>query len=373
MAKILLIASKDYNFYNFRSEMILKLHELGHEVILSCPPGDKIKYFTDRGCKFEPHEMDRRGTNVFNDLKLIIAYYKLFRKVKPDVLLAYTGKSSAYGGLVARVLGIPRIINNAGLLDTKYYNFAVKLVLDILYKIAFPKAACLMFQNSQERDYINSVIGKGTHYRDLPGSGVNLNDFVFTPYPSESGSIIFNYVGRLVSIKGIGEYLDCAEQIKAKYPNTRFRIFGDYDDEIYRQRVDELQKKGIVEYCGVQMNMRPFIAEAHAVIHASYYEGMTNVVLDHGAMGRPSIGSDIPGVRDGITDGVTGYVFPLRNVDALVAAVEKFILLPYEDKVKMGKAARQKMEKEFDRNIVTNIYIEEIYKILTANKKHSHV
>lgn len=367
MAKILLIASKDYNFFNFRSEMILKLHVLGHEVILSCPPGEKIKYFTDRGCLFEPHEMDRRGTSIFNDLKLIITYFKLFRKVKPDVLLAYTGKSSAYGGFVARLLGIPRIINNAGLLDTTYYNFAVKFVLDSFYKLGFSKAACLMFQNSQERDYINSVIGNNTHYRDLPGSGVNLNDFVFTPYPSESVPITFNYVGRLVSIKGIGEYLDCAARIKAKYPNTRFRIFGDYDDEVYRQRVDELQKQGVVEYCGVQKNMRPYIAEAHAAIHASYYEGMTNVVLEHGAMGRPAIGSDIPGVREGITDGVTGYVFPLRNVDALVAAVEKFILLPYEEKVEMSNAARRKMEREFDRNIVTNIYIEEINKIVEKN------
>lgn len=368
MAKILLIASKDYNFYNFRSEMILRLKDLGHDVVLSCPVGNKIKYFTDNGCRFIPHDMDRRGTSVLNDLRLLKSYYNIFKSEKPDILLTYTSKSSTYGGLIARLLGIPRIINNAGLLDTRYYNRIVKIVLDILYKLGFSKATCLMFQNSQERDYILNIVGKNSHYRNLPGSGVNLLDFNYQEYPSSSEPITFNYVGRLVSIKGIEEFLECAEYIKRKYPNTRFRIFGDYDDDVYRQRVNELEQKGVVEYCGVQMNMKPFLMQAHAAIHASYYEGMTNVVLEHGAIGRPSIGSDIAGVREGISNGKTGYVFPVKDVNALISAVEKFILLPHEEKVAMGRSAREKMEREFDRNIVTNIYLEEINKILSKKK-----
>ena len=110
--------------------------------------------------------------------------------------------------------------------------------------------------------------------------------------------------------------------------------------------------------------MKPYIETAHAVIHPSYYEGMTNVVLEHSAMGRPCIGSDIPGVRDGIDDGKTGFLFEVKNVNSMVAAIKKFIELPYEDKVKMGKAAREKMEREFDREIVSNIYVEEIGRIL---------
>lgn len=365
MAKILLIASKDYNFYNFRSEMILKLHDLGHEVVLSCPFGDKINYFTERGCRFIPHNMDRRGTNILNDAKLVWTYFKLFRKENPDILLTYTGKSSVYGGLVARVLHIPRIINNAGLLNTKYYGFIVKLALNMLYRLGFSHANCMMYQNAQERDYINSIISD-VHYRELPGSGVNLNMFNYAEYPSKTEPVIFNYVGRLVRIKGIEEYLKCAERIKEKYPNTKFRIFGDYDDDIYRQRVEELEKKGIVEYCGVKMDMKPFIASAYAAIHPSYYEGMTNVVLEHSAMGRPCLGSNIPGVADGIDDGKTGFLFNVGDVDSLVDAVEKFLSLSYEEKVNMGKNARKKMEKDFDRNIVTNIYIEEIDRIINS-------
>ena len=112
------------------------------------------------------------------------------------------------------------------------------------------------------------------------------------------------------------------------------------------------------------MDMKLFIAKSHAVIHSSYYEGVTNVILEHAAMGRPAIASDIPGCREPINHGESGYTFELKNVDDLVNMVETFILLPHEDKVKMGRAARKKMEREFDRNIVTNIYIEEINRIL---------
>lgn len=368
MAKIVLISSKDNNFYNFRSEVILKLHELGHEVVLVCPYGKKIDFFTERGCRFVPLEMDRRGTSFFNDFKLIMGYRRIFKDEKPDVVLAYTGKSSAYGGLVCRWLNIPCIINNAGLVDAKYYSFLVGLVLETLYRVGFKKAACMMYQNTQERDYLNKVLKNKVHYRDIPGSGVNVSQFIYQEYPATDDEIYFNFVGRVVFIKGIDEYLACAERIKAKYPHSHFRIYGDYDDEIYRSRIEELQKKGIVEYEGVKLDMKPHIASAHADIHPSYYEGMTNVVLEHSASGRPCIGSDVPGVRDGIDNGKSGYTFPVRDVDAMVAAVEKFILLPHEEKVAMGKAAREKMEREFDRNIVTNIYIEEIEKILSKKK-----
>ena len=222
----------------------------------------------------------------------------------------------------------------------------------------------MMYQNSRERDVLNKILKNKVPYRDIPGSGVNLSDFEYKEYPSKDQPITFNYVGRLVRIKGIREFLDCAEAIKAKYPNTRFRIFGDYDEDIYKKRVSELEEKGVVEYCGVQMDMKPFIEEAHAAIHASYYEGMTNVVLEHAAMGRPSIGSEIPGIKEGIVDGESGYLFPLKNVNALINAVESFIKLSYVQKMEMGKAAREKMEKEFDRNIVTKIYLEEIDRVL---------
>lgn len=362
MKKIMLISPKDNNFYNFRSELILKLKKEGFEVVLVCPYGKKINFFIERGCKFIDIDIDRRGTSIFNDLELMNKYTKVLKKEKPDVVLTYTTKCSIYGGIVCRFLSIPYIVNNAGLIETN--NKVFGLFLKILYKLGFSGASCIMYQNKKERDVINQIVSNKVKYRDIPGSGVNLDEFTYEKYPENDDVIIFNYVARIVSIKGIEEFLDCAEIINSKYKNTRFIIYGDYDEERYRIRINDLEKKGIIKYGGVQMDMKPYIKIAHAVIHPSYYEGMTNVVLEHSAMGRVCIGSNIPGVSDGIDDEKTGFLFEVKNVESMVQCVEKFIELSHEKKVLMGKNARDKMEKEFDRNIVTNIYINEIKKVI---------
>lgn len=361
MSKIMLISPKDNNFYNFRSELILKLYDSGNEVVLVCPYGKKMDYFTERGCRFIDISMDRRGTSVFNDLKLVKAYKELLTKEKPDIVLTYTSKPSIYAGYVCGRMKIPYIVNNAGLMET---TGVFDVFMKLLYRIGWSKASCMMYQNTRERDVINKLLGKKTHYRDIPGSGVNINQFEFKGYPANDKVITFNYVARIVKIKGIDELLECATRIKEKHSNVRFILYGDYDDDEYRVKVEKLQKSGIVEYGGIQLDMKPCIEAAHAVIHPSYYEGMTNVVLEHSSMGRPCIGSNIHGVKEGIDDGKTGFLFELKNVDSMVEAVEKFLKLSHEEKVEMGKAARSKMENEFNRDIVTNIYLEEIKKVL---------
>lgn len=361
MSKIMLISPKDNNFYNFRSELILKLYDIGHEVILVCPYGKKIDYFIKRGCRFVDISMDRRGTSIINDLKLVKAYRQLLKIEKPDVVLTYTSKPSIYAGLVCGIMKIPYIVNNAGLMET---SGLFDIFMKLLYKIGWSKASCMMYQNTQERDVIQKLVGKKMHYRDIPGSGVNIEAFPFAEYPKNDEIVTFNYVARIVKIKGIDELLECARRIKEKYSNVRFVLYGDYDDEHYFTKVERLQEEGIVEYGGVQLDMKPCICAAHAVIHPSYYEGMTNVVLEHSSMGRPCIGSNIPGVKEGIDNGKTGFLFEVKNVNSMVEAVERFLLLTHEEKVAMGRAARIKMENEFKREIVTDIYIEEINKII---------
>lgn len=345
--------------------MILKLVELGHEITLVCPYGKKIDYFTERGCSFVDADLDRRGKNAFKDAKLIAKYYGILKEIRPDVVLTYTTKSSVYGGMCCKWLKIPYIVNNAGLVENNHS--LLERILKMLYKVGFKAASCMMYQNSRERDYVNSLLKNKVHYRDIPGSGVNLNVFTYQDYPKSDDVIRFNYVARIVGFKGIDELIACAERIKEKYPKAEFVLYGDYDDDNYRQRIAQLEDQGIVKYGGIQLDMKPFIAKAHAVIHPSYYEGMTNVILEHGAMGRPAIASDIPGCKESIDNDVSGYTFEVKNVDALVRAVENFINLPHVEKEKMGKAARDKMEREFDRNIVTDIYIEEINKILNRH------
>ena len=365
MSKILLISNKDNNFYNFRSELILKLVEQGHDVTLMCPYGKKIDYFLERNCGFIGVDVDRRGKSFLKDFRLLRNYVKQIKKEKPDIVLLYTTKCCVYGGMACRHLKVPYIVNNAGLIESNNSHSPLQMLLRWLYKIGFSKASCLMFQNTRERDYITGLIKKSVHYRDIPGSGVNLDYFTYRDYPSSDDIVTFNFVGRIVSIKGIKEFLDCAEIIKKEHRNTRFVIYGEYDEEVYKDRINRLESQGVVEYGGVVMDMRPCIEAAHVAIHPSYYEGMTNVVLEHSAMGRPCLGSDIPGVKEGIENGKTGFLFEVKSITSMVDAVKQFLSLSHEEKKQMGIEARRKMEREFDRNIITEAYLEEIQRILS--------
>lgn len=365
MKTVLFLANKDNVLYNFRKEVILAVKSAGYRVILSCPYGKKIDYFISNGCEYIDIKIDRRGKNIIADLKLLNHYDKLFKQVKPDIVLTYTSKPSIYGGMICEKQKIPYIVNNAGLMETKGF---LAFVLRCLYYVGWRGAACIMYQNTRERDYVNKILHNKVCYKLIPGSGVNLDEFIYKNYPSNSDVVIFNFVARIVKMKGIEEYLEVAKRIKKKYSNIEFRIFGDFDDESYKDIIFELEKQNIVKYFGVQNNMNPYIEEAHAVIHPSYYEGMTNVVLEHSAVGRPCIGSDIPGIREGIEDGVTGYLFKLRDIDSMEEAIEKFLAMSNSEKELMGKKARNKMEREFNRKNVVNIYLSEIKRLLEKEK-----
>lgn len=366
MSKVVLIGPIIQNLILFRAELIAELQKTGYKLIIitsgnseNILPGDNIKIINV--------SIDRRGTSIFNDLKLCYNYYKIIKQEKPDVVLTYTTKCSVYGGLACTLGKIPYIINNSGLYNKEDFSKIMWFVLKFLYKTGYSHTACMMYQNHYERDELNRILNHKVKYIDIPGSGVSLDKYKYTPYPLDNQGIIFNYVARIVNIKGINEYLACAKIIKSKYPQTVFRIFGSYDDDSYKQLVEDYVKNGYVKYYGPQSKMLPYVESCHAVIHPSYYEGMTNVVLEHSAVGRVCIASDIPGCREGIEDGVTGYLFEKKNVNQLVAAVEKFILLPLEEKAKMGRKARRKMEREFDRKIVTETYVKEIEKICRNN------
>lgn len=364
MKTVLFLANKDNVLYNFRKEVVMAVKNAGYRVVLCSPYGKKIDYFIERNCEFIDISMDRRGTNIFNDFKLIRSYKRIIKKVKPDIVLTYTSKPSIYGGYICGKCKIPYIVNNAGLMETEGMLAAI---LRILYRVGWSNASCMMYQNIREKEVVNPILKNKVRYRIIPGSGVNLEEFTYRKYPADDDVIIFNYVARIVKMKGIEEYLECAKKIKLKFPNTEFRIFGDFDDDKYREQISNLEKENIVKYYGVQFDMKPYIEEAHAVIHPSYYEGMTNVVLEHGAVGRPSIGSDIPGVREEIEDGRTGFLFKVKDVDSMVLSVESFLKLSHDEKVLMGINARKKMESCFNRDIVIDIYMEEIKNVLYNN------
>ena len=160
--------------------------------------------------------------------------------------------------------------------------------------------------------------------------------------------------------KGIEEYIEVAEKITKDYPFTEFYILGRFEEEKYKDII--LNNKNLkIRYLGVSDDVRNEIKEIDCIIHPTFYpEGMSNVLLEGAAMGKPLIASNIPGCKEIIEEGINGYLFEPRNIKQLKEKVEKFLSLDNEYKKKMGLAGRSKVIKEFNRRIVIDAYLEEI-------------
>ena len=270
-----------------------------------------------------------------------------------------TIKPNIYGGIACRLLKTPYISNITGLGTALENKGLLQKIIVHLYKISLRKAKCVFFQNTENQQFFidnNISVGKG---RLIPGSGVNLEHFQVLDYPA-SDTIEFVFISRIMKEKGIEQYLEAAEYIKNKYPNTRFHICG-FCEEDYQDILEEMQSKGIIVYQGVLDDVREILKITHCTVHPTYYpEGMSNVLLESAACGRPVITTDRSGCREIVDDGVNGYLAKPKDTLDLIKKIEQFIALDFDKKKKMGLAGRKKVEKEFDRQIVVNAYMEEI-------------
>lgn len=361
--RIMILANNDVGLYKFRKELIEKLLE-EHQVFICLPYGEYVENLVEMGCNFLPaKKLDRRGMNPFKDISLLKYYIGVLKECNPNVAFNYTAKPNIYGGIACRILGIKYIANITGLGTAVENGGLLQRLLISLYKIGLKKATMVFFQNQKNQDFMLSKnIIKGS-YDLLPGSGVNLKEHPFEVYPSKLDSYKFLFIGRIMKDKGIDEYLECAKKIKNKYPCTEFNIVGPYDDDKYENIIKEYQEKGIINYFGEQNNVHEFIKQHGAIIHPSYHEGLSNVLLEAAASGRPVIASNISGCKETFDNGTTGFGFESKNLDSLIEKVTEFIELPYEDKIIMGKRARQKIENEFDRRSVIIKYMNVVNEI----------
>lgn len=365
MKKVLMLANHELGIYKFRRELIEKMIKEGYEVYISLPYGPKVEYLKKIGCKFIDTNINRRNTNPIEDIKLFIDYIKILNKVKPDMVLTYTIKPNLYGGIACRLKKIPYICNVTGL-GSGYLNSGIIYnVIHILSKLSFRKANKVFFQNIIDMELLIKQKVVNENYELLPGSGVNLNDYKILPYPLEDKPIHFNFIARVMKDKGIDEYLEAAKIIKEDYKNTVFNVIGSIEEPYYKDILEDYEKKGIIRYHGFQNDLTQFIQQSSCTINPSYTEGMSNVLLESAASGRPIIASNIPGCREIIKEDKTGYTFRVKDTEDLVYKIKKFINLTYKDKVKMGIEGRYKVEQEFDRQIVVDTYLYEINNIIT--------
>lgn len=359
MKRILFLVNHDVVIYNFRLEIVERFINDGHEVHISSPYGERIDDLKALGAIYHEIKMERHGMNPKAELRILNYYKKLMKEIKPDICLGFTIKPNIYGAIAARKLHIPFVANITGL-GTAVENPGLSQKISILlYRYAFQSVQRVFFQNEENKKFFDDhglAKGKGMI---IPGSGVNLDRYPYREYP-EDGVIKFALISRIMKEKGIDQYLDAAEAMQGR--NVEFHVCGFCEPE-YEGRLQEDDKKGIVQYHGMIRDVTGFMGQMHCVIHPTYYpEGISNVLLEACATGRPIITTNRSGCREVVDDGVNGYMVECKSSEGLIAAVEKFLTLNWDEKKAMGEKARNKVEKEFDRQIVVEKYVNEVNK-----------
>lgn len=364
MGKVLILANSSAGLFDFRNELLLRLIAQGNEIVISLPDDVHNDEFEKEGCRVVHTDINRRGVNLLQDISLYREYKRLIKKENPQVVLSYTIKPNVYGGYACRKLGVPYLATITGLGSTFEKGGLLLKLIVVMYRVALKGCSCLVFQNEANRKIFEKYGIKAKKHITVSGSGVNLDKHFYEEYPGHKDDITrFLYVGRVMKEKGMDEYLYAAGKMKERYGDkVTFSVIGYYDGD-YEEIMKAAEEKGYMKRIPFQKDIHPYMREADAIVHPSYHEGMSNVLMEAAATGRPVIATDISGCREIVDRGKSGLLFEAKNAEALVDVLDQFMNMSTDQRRAMGKAGRKWVEDNFDRNKVVDLYIEEINRI----------
>lgn len=354
--RILIATNHSYMFYRFRKELAKALLQ-EHEVFLSTPYEGHEDDLQAMGLHCICTEIDRRGINPVQDLRLRRAYRNMLDEVRPDLVITYSIKPNIYLGSTCKAQGIPYFANVQGL-GTAFEKPVLSTVASVLYRGALRKARGVFFENAGDAQFFtdHKIIAK-QKVRLLPGAGINLEEYPLVPM-RDDGVCSFLFLGRIMKEKGMDEFFAAAKTLKAELGDkVAFDLVGFYEDA-YKEAVDRLVADGVIRFHGFQTDVHPYYEAADCVVLPSYHEGMSNVLLEGAATGRALITSDIPGCREAVEDGMTGFLCPVQDAKRLTEAMRSFAQMSFADQTEMGSRGRALVERCFDKKLVVRKTLE---------------
>ena len=364
--KFLIIASYPASILKFRGALIAAIQQAGFDIHIAAPEFNDYPEERDNlialGYIVHDIPMQRTGTNPAIDAKTLLALYHLMRKIKPDYMMAYTIKPVIYGSLAAKLARVPQrfaLITGLGYAfqgadEQGYKKSNLQKIMHKLYSVALASTHKVFFQNPDDEALFKSmgILTPNASTTVVNGSGVNVSEYNVVPFPiiNNKPAPRFLLIARLLGDKGVKEYAQAAQLVKDKHPQAEFDLVGwidDNPDSIEQQELDKWIDDGLLKFWGKLSDVQPAIAASSIYVLPSYREGTPRTVLEAMAMGRPIITTDAPGCRETVIDGQNGYLVPVKSVDELATAMERFIINP-ELIEKMGMASRALAEKKFD-------------------------
>lgn len=361
--KIMVSSNSAWNLANFRKPVIEALIAAGIEVVAVAPADGQEGRLEAMGATFRAIKMRATGMSPFEDARLLRDYITLLRAERPGLFLGFTAKPNIYGSLAARITGVPVAATISGLGSAFLKGGALGWLLLRLYRSALANAQAIFFQNETDRAlFVDRRIARPDQARLVAGSGVDLDHFALTAVEPHD-DLRFLLVARLLLDKGIAEFVAAARIVRQRYPGARFQLLGgpggDNPSAVPHADLARWAAEDIVELLGVQDDVRPAIVAADSVVLPSYREGLSRSLLEAAAMGRPLIASDVPGCREVIDDGVTGFLCAVRSAGSLATAMERIAAMSPAERAAMGANGRRKVAAEYDQKLVAAAYLAE--------------
>lgn len=369
MKKIFFVANTGFFLYNYLLGVMRSFKKENFEIVVVAPKDEYTDMLIIEGFRFVLiKELDRKGANIFNDIRLMIELYNIFRKEKPFLTLNFTIKINVFGTFAAKLAKVNSICTVSGL-GWLFTEKSIKTVIGgflykILYKIAFSIALNIVFQNIYDMEFFikNKLVDKNKSYL-TPGPGVDTDYFspeCCSTKNYQSDKHVFLLLARMLWDKGIGELVSAAREAKKIYSMTEFWLVGPLDKEnraaIPEETIRGWEEEEIIKYFGKTNDARSFLCNCDVAVLPSYREGIASSLIEAMALGKPVITTDAIGCRDVVEDGKNGFLVPVKDDKALAEAIIKYILLSPEEKKLMGEYSREKALKKFDKKIVTNVY-----------------
>lgn len=366
--KLVFSSNLSWSIYNFRLKLLKELQNEGFEIHVVGAFDKYTKKLQEENFVFTKININNNSKNPFEDLKLIFNYYKIYKSIAPDVICHNAIKPNVYGTFAAGMLNIP-VINNISGLGTLFIkeSFTTKIA-KFLYKISQKKATKVFFQNEDDlKLFIENKLIQKEKCKVIPGSGVNTDKF--KPFKKNVDKKEFNFlfVGRLINDKGIREYVDAAKRLKNRCQNVKFNIlgpiYGSNETAIRKEELISWLSDGYVEYWGETDFVSEEMKKADCIVLPSYREGLSKVLIEASSMAIPIVTSNVPGCKDVVIDGETGYLVEVKNSVDLSNKMEKMLLLSIEERNVMGAKARKRAVEVFDETIIIKHYKDAIYSI----------
>jgi glycosyltransferase involved in cell wall biosynthesis len=369
--KIAVIENGLFSTYTMREALMQRLLKEGYGVTILTHTNSFVSQVEKTG--LQVINIGSGNLNPWKVLKYIFNLYKALKKIQPDICLTFSIRPAIWGNFITRYLNIPTITNITGvgpLFTSK--NLAYRIARSI-YRSALQKTKKVFFQNFDdmnlflEKKFVTKEIAER-----VPGSGVDYEKFLpKISVKTNEENFTFLFIGRLIKDKGIFEFVEAARTIRKKYPNVIFNVIGPFwhqnlkSNTITKSDLQNWIVEGIIDYQGEKKDIRKSIAEADCIVLPSYREGTSNILLEAASMEKPIITTNTTGCKETVDDEITGFLCKVKDANDVAVKMEKMYLLSEEARKSMGKKGREKIIKEFDKQIVINAYLKAIDEIIT--------